>query len=479
MGHHSNDSASDPARQGQVYHASAKEMRRILFSSFLGTAVEYYDFILYATAAGIVFNQVFFADLSPSVALFVSFGTLAVGYIARPLGAFLFGNLGDKIGRKTILMTTVLAMGIASTLIGLLPTTDQIGVWAPLLLVSLRFFQGLAVGGEWGGAMLLAFESSKRKSRGFAASFAYMGAPAGTIIGTLFLSAMSTLPSDQFLAWGWRVPFIFSAVLMMLAVFIRMRVSESRVFTEVAKSTENAKRRVPISELLRYHRKPLLIAMASGLSGQMTQGLMGAWAISFAVQQAILAQTEVLNIKAIGGVFTVVFVIVASRLSDRLGRRKVLLWGNAGAIVLAFPVMALLEMGSTLAFLLAVVLGLSLVQGFTSGPYGAFVGELFPTSVRYSGTSIGYQTASTLGAGFTPMIATALVMAGGGNLWLVALLWVSFSSFSLVALLRSTDRSGSDIQNLDSDMGVAAPVDGRGTLHAPEAAGQPAQQAKI
>lgn len=448
---------STPAPEGKTYHASPKEMRRILFSSFLGTAVEYYDFILYATAAGIVFNKIFFADLDPGVALFVSFGTLAIGYIARPLGALIFGNLGDKVGRKTILLTTVLAMGIASTLIGLLPNTAQIGLWAPLLLVTLRFFQGLAVGGEWGGAMLLAFESSKKSSRGFAASFAYMGAPAGTIVGTLFLSAMTLLPEEQFLSWGWRVPFVFSAVLMMLAIFIRMKVSESRVFTEVSAATEKAKQRIPVAELFRNHRKPLLIALVSGLSGQMAQGLMGAWAIAYAVQQAILAQHEVLNLKAVGGVFTVVFIIVASKLSDRLGRRRILIWGNIGAIALAFPVMSLLQMGHTMAFLLAIVLGLSLVQGFTSGPYGAFAGELFPTKVRYSGTSIGYQMASTLGAGFTPMIATALVIAGGGDLWLVALLWMSFSAMSLIALLFATDRSRSEIQNLDSEMSTSVP----------------------
>lgn len=459
-----------PAPQGTTYHATPKEMRRILFSSFLGTAVEYYDFILYATAAGIVFNQVFFAGLDPNAALFVSFGTLAVGYIARPLGAFIFGNLGDKIGRKAILITTVLAMGIASTLMGLLPTTAQIGVWAPILLVSLRVFQGLAVGGEWGGAMLLAFENSKKSSRGFASAFAYMGAPAGTILGTLILSGMSLLPKAEFLAWGWRVPFLFSAVLMMLAIFIRMRVSESRIFTEVSAAAKKTKKRIPLAELFRDHRKPLLTAVVAGLSGQMAQGLMGAWAISFAVQQAILAQTEVLNIKAIGGVFTVLAIITASKLSDRLGRRRILIWGNIAAILLAFPVMALLEMGSTMAFMLAIVLGLSLVQGFTSGPYGAFAGELFPTAVRYSGTSVGYQLASTLGAGFTPMIATALVIAGGGKLWLVAMLWMSFSCMSLVALLRSQDRSGSEIENLDAEMGSAVAVGKSSEAQSKEAA---------
>lgn len=429
------------------YHASPKELRRIQFSSFLGTAIEYYDFILYATAAGIVFNRIFFVGLDEHVALILSFATLAAGYAARPLGGLIFGHLGDRLGRKTILVVTVLIMGIASTLMGLLPTAYQIGVWAPVLLVSLRIVQGIAVGGEWGGAMLLAFESAPRKKRGFAAAFAYMGAPAGTIIGTLALSGFSLLPEEQFLSWGWRIPFIFSAVLMLLGIFIRMKVSESQVFQEMAKKP--APKKVPVAELVINHPTKLLRAIGSGLSGQMAQGLMGAWAIAFAVQQAVLHQSEVLNLKAIGGVFTITFVVIAARLSDRLGRRKVLIWGNLTAIILAFPVMWLLEMGSAMAFMLAIILGLSLVQGFTAGPYGAYAGELFPTHVRYSGASIGYQLAALLGAGFTPMMATALAAAGGGSLHLVAILWISVTAVSLISLVFSQDASKREIHELN------------------------------
>lgn len=428
------------------YHASPKELRRIQFSSFLGTAIEYYDFILYATAAGIVFNRVFFIGLDPQVALILSFATLAAGYAARPLGGLIFGHLGDRLGRKTILVVTVLIMGIASTLMGLLPTAYQIGAFAPVLLVSLRIIQGIAVGGEWGGAMLLAFESAPRKKRGFAAAFAYMGAPAGTILGTLALSAFSLLPEEQFLSWGWRVPFVFSAVLMLLGIFIRMKVSESQVFKEMAKKP--APEKVPVADLVINHPTKLLRAIGSGLSGQMAQGLMGAWAIAFAVQQAVLHQSEVLNLKAVGGVFTITFVVIAARLSDRLGRRKVLIWGNVAGIVLAFPVMWLLEMGSAMAFMLAIILGLSLVQGFTAGPYGAYAGELFPTHVRYSGASIGYQLAALLGAGFTPMMATALVAAGGGSLHLVAIMWISFTAVSLISLIFSQDASKHEIHEL-------------------------------
>lgn len=430
-----------------AYTAPARELRRIQFSSFLGTAIEYYDFILYATAAAIVFNRIFFVGLDESVALILSFATLAAGYVARPLGGLIFGHLGDRLGRKTILVVTVLIMGIASTLIGLLPTAQAVGAWAPIMLVTLRVVQGIAVGGEWGGAMLLAFESAPRKKRGFAAAFAYMGAPAGTIIGTLALSGFSLLPEEQFLSWGWRIPFIFSAVLMLLGIFIRLKVSESHVFQELAKKPQPKK--VPVAELVIDHPTKLLRAIGGGLSGQMAQGLMGAWAISYAVQQAVLEQSDVLNMKALGGVFTITFIVIASRLSDRLGRRRVLLWGNLIGIVLAFPVMWLLEMGTAMAFMIAIILGLSLVQGFTAGPYGAYAGELFPTQVRYSGASIGYQFAAVLGAGFTPMMATALAAAGGGSLHLVALLWISFTAISFISLLLSRDESQREIHELD------------------------------
>src|SRR5699024_4302622 len=264
-------------------------------------------------------------------------------------------------------------------------------------------------------------------------------APAGTIVGTLVLSAFSLLPEEQFLSWGWRIPFLFSTVLMLLGIFIRMKVSESSVFQELANNPTPKK--VPVAELVIDHPTKLLRAIGGGLSGQMAQGLMGAWAISYAVQQAVLQQSDVLNMKALGGVFTIVFIVVASRLSARLGSRRVLLWGNIIGIALAFPVMWLLEMGTAVAFMIAIILGLSLVQGFTAGPYGAYAGELFPTQVRYSGASIGYQFAAVLGAGFTPMMATALVAAGGGSLHLVAIMWITFTAISLISLLFSHDVS--------------------------------------
>ncbi|WP_219418176.1 MFS transporter [Pseudonocardia nigra] len=435
-----------PATAPGAAGTDPREMRRILASSFLGTAIEYYDFILYATAASIVFGEVFFTGVGEGVALMLSFGTLAAGYLARPLGGLIFGHLGDRLGRKAMLVVTLVLMGSVSVLIGLLPTPAQIGVAAPLLLVALRVLQGIAVGGEWGGATLLAFERAKKESRGFAASFAYMGAPAGTIIATLVLSAASTLPREDFLAWGWRIPFVLSAVLVAVGLVIRLKVAESAVFTELA--AQPHPRKAPAVEVLTRYPRSFLISVGAAIAPQAAQGLMGAWAISYAVQQATLDPTAVLNVKALAGVGTILMIIVAARLSDRIGRRRVMLGGTAAAIALAFPILFLLESGQVWALFLALFLGLSVIQGFTAGPYGAFAAELYPTRIRYSGTSIGYQSAATLGAGFTPMLATGLVLVAGGSLWMVGVAWVALSAVTGVALLASSEGKDKDIREI-------------------------------
>lgn len=431
-----------------AYAAPDAEMRRILASSLIGTALEYYDFILYATAAGIVFNRVFFAGLDPTLALVLSFATLAAGYVARPIGGIVFGHLGDRVGRKKVLMSTVLVMGITSSLIGLLPGTAQIGAWGPILLVTLRVVQGIAVGGEWGGATLVGFENAKKRSRGFAAAFSYMGAPTGTLVGTLILAGLALMPEEQFLGWGWRVPFVLSAAFMMIALFIRRKVNESRVFTEaVAQAAKE--QRTPLVELVRHHWRPLLRTFAVGVSGQAAQGLMGAWAVAYVVQQASHSSSLVLLLKSGAAVTTIIFIIIASRMSDRFGRRRILVFGNLLGIVLAFPIMMMLSTDSVVLFFFAVFLGLSVVQGFSAGPYGAYAGEQFPTAVRNSGASVAYQLAATAGAGFTPMIATALVAAAGGSLWLVAVLWIGYALVSLVGLMTGKDRSHLDLTELE------------------------------
>ena len=434
-----------------------RQMRRVLFSSFIGTMIEYYDFILYATAAGLVFNKIFFANLNPTVALLVSFSTLAVGYLIRPVGGLIFGHLGDRIGRKKLLIVSLLLMGISSTLIGLLPTTAMIGSAAPLLLIALRLLQGIAVGGEWGGATLLAFESAKRQSRGFAAAFAYIGAPAGTIAATLILSAMSTMPREQFLAWGWRVPFWFSVVLMGVGLFVRSRVQDAPIFQALLEKAENQPR-VPVAELVTRHPRALLTGIAAAMSGQMTQGIMGIWALTYAIQQGAISQSGVLNAKASAAVFTVVMLLVGARLSDRLGRRRILIIGNLVAIALIVPVLLLLQVGAIFTFFAALLLGLSVIQGLVSGPYAAYASELFPTRVRYTGASLSYQGASTL-AGFAPLIATALVAAAGGSLWVLGAVWIGVVLVSLTALVLAPDRSRIELTELDAQAtGEGTPI---------------------
>jgi len=421
-------------------------MRRILASSFLGSMIEFYDFILFATAASIVFSQVFFVDLDPSIGLVLSFTILAVGYVARPLGGILFGHFGDKIGRKGVLVTSMMLMGGTTVAIGLLPPTATIGVAAPVLLTVFRVIQGLAVGGEWGGAMLIALEHAPDKRRGFAASFANMGGPAGAVLATIVMSVFTLLPDEQFLSWGWRIPFLLSAVLVLIGLVIRMKVHESPIFQKL--QDEADERKVPLLEVITKYPKNLVLGIVAGMSSYTVQGLMTVWAISYVIDGG-LDSTHVLWVKALGAASTVVVVWFASQLSDRFGRRPVMMGGMLLGALFAFPVMFLLDMSSLWAFAVALLLTQGLVQGSIFGPFGAFCAEMFPTRIRYTGASLVYQTSSTLGAGFTPIIASSLVAFAGGSLWLIAMVWivvfiVAIGATMLVKEGRTTNLEGAN-----------------------------------
>ncbi|MGO4492238.1 MFS transporter [Arthrobacter sp. 2YAF22_2] len=416
------------------------QMRRILASSFIGSAIEFYDFILYATAASLVFNKVFFTNLDPAVAVFASFATLAVGYLARPIGGIVFGHFGDKLGRKGVLITSMLMMGIATTLIGLLPTTAQVGMLAPVALIVLRVVQGLAVGGEWGGAMLMALEHAPKERRGFAASFANMGGPAGAVLATLAVSAVSVLPNNQFLSWGWRIPFLISIALIAIGLVIRLKVSESPLFLALENNAEEKK--IPIMEVLTKYPVSVIKGTIVGMSSYTVQGLMTVWAISFVVDSAGMDRTAVLNVKAIGAALTVVGIWFAARYSDKLGRRPVMFAGIIVGAVMALPIMWMLELGELWLFALALFVANGIIQAAIFGPFGAFSAELFPTRIRYTGASLVYQLSSTLGAGFTPMIISGLVLASGGSLWLTGAVWAG--TFVLAGLCLLTVKEGRD-----------------------------------
>ncbi|MGO2139885.1 MAG: MFS transporter [Leucobacter sp.] len=423
---------------GTQVSMTTKDMRRVIASSFLGSMIEFYDFILYATAASIVFNKVFFADLPDGVALLASFGIFAVGYLARPLGGLVFGHFGDRHGRKNVLILSMVLMAGASILMGLLPPTATIGIAAPILLVLLRVLQGVAVGGEWGGAILIALEHAPKQSRGLAAGLANAGGPVGAVLATLMLGAFSRLPEEQFLSWGWRVPFLFSIVLLVVGLVIRLRVAETPMFQQLEAVSE--KRRAPIVDVLRHHWRTVVVALVAVLAFTSTQGLMTVWGVSEAVG-AGADKTAVLNWKAAAAIATVLFSIGAAKLSDRFGRRIIIITGCALGVVLAFPIIELLHTGTVWGFAVAIVLGNGLVQGLVYGPMAAFVAEQFPAKLRFTGASAAYQTASTIGAGFSPMIATSLTLAFSA-VWPVAVFWIAVLACSAIAVFFTPEGKG-------------------------------------
>lgn len=437
-----NQTTGTAQRESTSDTLNTREMRRILASSFIGSAIEFYDFILYATAASLVFGKLFFAGMPPAVGLFASFSTLAVGYVARPLGGAIFGHFGDRLGRKGVLIVSMVLMGVATSAIGMLPTSTQIGVAAPTLLVVLRLVQGLAVGGEWGGAMLVALEHAPSTRRGFAASFANMGGPAGAVLATLVMSAVSTLPDAQFLSWGWRVPFLLSIVLIAIGLVIRLKVSETPLFLELGEKAE--RRKIPLMEVITQYPRNLVLGIIAGMSSYTVQGLMTVWAVAYVIELGV-DRTGVLNVKAVGATLTIVAIWFAARLSDRFGRKPVMFAGMLAGAVLAYPIIWLLQTGTLWGFAIGLFLANGIVQGVIFGPFGAFVAELFPTRMRYTGASLAYQTASTLGAGFTPAIASGLVLAAGGQLWLVALVWALAFLISTGCVLMTREGRAVDL----------------------------------
>ena len=417
---------------------NTRDLRRILGSSFLGSVIEYYDFILYATAASLIFDKVFFGNLSPGLALFSSFGTLAVGYIARPLGGIVFGHFGDRLGRKKMLVLSMMMMGVATVAIGLLPTTATIGAAAPVILVLLRVVQGVAVGGEWGGATLMALEHAPASKRGFAASFANAGAPAGGLLATFLVSFISFSTGDAFLEWGWRIPFIFSAVLIIIGMVIRLKVAETPVFQELdAKASERKQeRKTPISLVLKNHSRTVIITLIASLGFYTCQGVLTSWGVSEAAAQGV-DRSFALNTKGYAAMVTIVVCLLAAKLSDKYGRKMILTIGGTAGILWAFPAVFLMSNGTGWGFAVAVIVGNGVIQGILAGPIGAYISELFPADVRYTGASLAYQGSSTLGAGFTPMICTALAVSFG--ITAVGIFWVAILIVGLVAIRISPE----------------------------------------
>ena len=409
----------------------------------VGTAIEWYDFFLYGTAAALVFNRLFFPTLDPLSGTMAAFASYAVGFFARPLGGIVFGHFGDRIGRKSMLVTTLVMMGVATFLVGLLPTYDQIGLMAPILLVALRVVQGLAVGGEWGGAVLMVAEHAGSGRRGFFVSFVQVGVPLGLLMATGIFSLFTLLPEPAFLSWGWRIPFLLGIVLTGLGFFIRLRVMESPVF-EKARDAKPAAR-LPIVEVLRSHKKNVLLSMGARMAENAFFYIFTVWVLSYATQTLGLSRSSLLNGVLLGSAVQLVAIPFFGALSDRVGRKPVYLWGTVCLLVMTMPFFWLVQTRSEPLVWLAIVLGM-VGHAALYGPQAAFFSELFGTRTRYTGASLGYQLAAPFAGGLAPLIASALLGWSGGATWPIAIYLgiLSLITIASVLLAAETNRASLD-----------------------------------
>jgi len=400
-----------------------RSIRKIALTALAGTSIEWYDFFLYGTAAALIFPKAFFsAGMPPVVALLASFSTFAVGFVARPVGGVIFGHYGDRIGRKRALVVALLLMGVATTLIGCLPSYASIGAAAPILLIVLRFAQGIAIGGQWGGAVLLATENAPPARRGFYGSFAQVGAPVGVILANLaFLIVSANTTPEAFLEWGWRVPFLLSVVLIGIALFIQLRLEETVEFLRLqqqkasrgrtdAASQSRPSTRSPVLEALRTHPKQIALAAGAFLAVQVPFYILIAFVIAYGTGSAGpgVSRDTMLAAVLVGAVAMVPALLISAAWSDRFGRRGIYITGAALLGAWSFAIFPLLDTGSFLWICCATAVGQVFVA-MMYGPQAAFLTELFTTSVRYSGASLGYQLGAILGGGFAPIIATALL----------------------------------------------------------------------
>ncbi|KCB46512.1 MFS transporter [Bordetella hinzii] len=424
-----------------------KQKRRAILASYIGTTLEYYDFLLYGVAAALVFPKIFFVTLDPLTATLSSFATFAVGYFARPLGAVVFGHYGDRLGRKNVLVVTLVLMGLASVLIGLLPTYHQIGIAAPILLVILRLLQGVAIGGEWGGATLMSMEHAKPKGRGFAVSLVSAGGPTGAVLGTLVMTPFTLLPGEAFLSWGWRVPFLISALLMVLGLIIRLNVTETPEY-EAARQARAAKpgpKAIPLVTVLRYNKRQILSGVFGGLAPLSFATFAAAFLLNYSVEVGH-TRTSALIAMTIANFLNIFTLPLFGAISDRVGRRPMMITGALSGIVLIWPIFLLVHQPGFYALLLAMVLAMPVIQALMGGVYNTWLSEKFAADVRYSGIALTFQIASTLGAGLSPLIATSLLAAsaGGTPQW-VALYFGAVCLVSCIAYLKGGERFDAEL----------------------------------
>lgn len=419
--------------------------RRAALASLVGTAIEWYDYFIFGSAAALVFGDLFFPGSSPIVGTLSSFAVFGVGFLARPLGGIIFGHMGDRIGRKRALVITLMITGLSTTAIGLLPTADSVGVLAPVLLVVLRLVQGFGVGGEWGGAALVAVESAPEGKRGRYGAFPQMGNAIGVVLSTLAFGAASALPDEQFRAFGWRLPFLASLLLVGVGLVIRLRLMETPTFQRIRDSAQVV--RSPLKDVLATHRRALVLTTGMRISENVLGYIILTFTLSYATQEIGLGRSSVLFATACAAAVGIVSTYLFGALSDRVGRRPVFLFGTLFAAAMAFPFFWLLNSGTAVLVWLGIVAYYSIGVGAQYGIEPAYFAELFDTRVRYSGISIASQAAGIIAGGLTPTIATAL-LAWSGSYWPVAAYIMAAAAITTIAIAFARETVGVSLDDV-------------------------------
>ncbi|RAJ71225.1 sugar transport protein [Streptomyces sp. Amel2xB2] len=431
--------------------------KRAAVASLVGTAVEWYDYFIFGTASALVLGQLFFPnDKDPIIGTLSAFAVFGVGFVARPVGGIVFGHFGDKFGRKAALVTTLMMMGISTFLIGLLPTTAQIGVWAPVLLVVLRLVQGFAVGGEWGGASLVAVEYAPPHKRGAYGSAPQIGNAVGLVLSTSIFALVSLLPDDELLGWGWRVPFLFSAVLIAVGLFIRFRLTETPTFRAAQKKLEeqaadqSVKERMPLAELFRRFRKPLLLTMGMRLGEAVFGYIILTIGLTFATNYTDIPRTDVLVASTVAAAAAIYTYYYFGKLSDRIGRRAVFIIGAVTGLIVTFPFFWILLADAVVLTYVIYTVAYAIGVGAVYGVEPAFFSELFSTKVRYTGVSMAAQIPSIL-IGLWPLASTALLAATDGDPWPIALITVGSLVIALVCAWLAPETNRRDMDRVGED----------------------------
>lgn len=416
---------------------------RILIASLVGSAIEWFDYFLYGTVASLVFNQLFFVSDNPTVGLLIAYTSFALAFFLRPVGGIIFSHIGDRLGRKKTLVLTLSLMGISTFGMGILPTYQVIGIWAPIFLTCLRFIQGLALGGEWGGSVLLAVEYASKNNRGLFGSIPQMGISLGLILGTLALSVLSLMPDEQFMSWGWRIPFLLSALLVIFGLWIRKGIDETPAFKKAQQKGEVSK--IPLVDTLRYHWKEVLIAMGSKVVETGPFYIFGTFIVSYATTILNFDNTDALTAVLIGSIVATIIIPIVGSLSDRIGRKTIYIGGIMLTILYAYPYFWMLQQNSVFLLILATVIGLGIIWGSVNAVLGTMMSEIFSAKVRYTGISLGYQLGAAVAGGTAPLIATALLAKFNNSYIPVANYIILAALISSIAIWAVKDKGNREL----------------------------------